>query len=63
MEFLGLVPTQVSSIFPAFLAGFLQGFFSCLRTKTPLIFLDVFSDVFFTISFLGSVWSPNKAFK
>ena len=25
-EFLGLGPTQVSSIFPALLAGFLQGF-------------------------------------
>ena len=51
VEFGGLVPTQVSSMFPALLAGFLQSFFSGLRTKTPLIFLDVFSDVCFTISF------------
>ena len=27
MEYLGLVPTQVSSIFPALLAGFVQAFF------------------------------------
>ena len=66
-SFLGLVPTQVSSIFSPSLAGFFcRGFsrppsVSCRYvSKTPLIFLDVFCDVFFSVLFFRLSWSSIK---
>ena len=55
----------ISSICSRLSRVFLQGFFlasECCRyvSKTPLIFLDVFCDEFFTILFFRLLWSSIK---
>ena len=65
--FFGFVPTQVSSIFSHLSRGFFCGGFSwplsvscSYVSKNPLIFLDVFCDVFLTILFFRLSWSSIK---
>ena len=65
-SFLGLVPTQVSSIFSRLSRVFCRDFSWPPSvswryvSKTLLIFLDVFCDVFFTILFFRLRWSSIK---
>ena len=65
-SFLGLLPIQVSLIFSRLSWVFCRGFswppsVSCRYvSKTPLIFIDVFCDEFFTILLLRVSWSSIK---